>query len=71
MGFFNVFFLFNAFSIACQGDSGGPAVIFSETKEPTVVGIVSWGIGCALKKYPGVYSRVLAVRQWIHSHTDI
>lgn len=51
---------------ACQGDSGGPVVAFnSETKVATQVGIVSWGMGCGLKGYPGVYSRVLAVRQWI------
>lgn len=33
---------------ACQGDSGGP-VRFNET----VVGVTSWGYGCAFPNYPG------------------
>ncbi len=45
---------------SCQGDSGGP--LFDDTQNPPVqVGIVSWGNGCADKKYPGVYTRVSAL----------
>ncbi|KAI1911763.1 hypothetical protein LOZ39_000979 [Ophidiomyces ophidiicola] len=40
---------------ACGGDSGGPLFI---TGTNTVVGVVSWGIGCANSSYAGVYSRV-------------
>ena len=47
---------------SCQGDSGGP--IFS-TNNNTLVGIVSWGMGCARARYPGVYSRVSAAGPWI------
>jgi hypothetical protein len=45
----------------CQGDSGGP--LYDEQNK-VVVGIVSWGYGCAEEK-PGVYSRISYEYQWI------
>jgi len=47
-----------------QGDSGGPMQI-GEGQHWTQIGIVSWGIGCGKSFYPGVYTRVTEVRDWI------
>ncbi|KAI9291965.1 trypsin-like serine protease [Neoconidiobolus thromboides FSU 785] len=52
---------------SCQGDSGGPMFI-EENKVPVLVGIVSWGRGCALKGYPGVYTRTSAVTNFIKQY---
>ncbi|KAI8901404.1 trypsin-like cysteine/serine peptidase domain-containing protein, partial [Globomyces pollinis-pini] len=43
---------------SCQQDSGGPAFVKNEDGTVTVAGIVSFGTGCALAGYPGVYATV-------------
>ncbi|KAI0238000.1 hypothetical protein L0F63_007010, partial [Massospora cicadina] len=44
---------------ACQGDSGSPLFIASAKMAPPIlVGIVSWGNGCAKPNQPGVYTRI-------------
>jgi secreted trypsin-like serine protease len=50
---------------SCSGDSGGPLVAFDEKGQPFQVGVVSWGIGCADSRYPGIYTRVSAYAAWI------
>ncbi|XP_075976500.1 transmembrane protease serine 9-like [Anticarsia gemmatalis] len=54
---------------ACTGDSGGPLVAENEEHMYDLIGIVSWGYGCARKGYPGVYTRVTRYLDWIKDNT--
>ncbi|KAJ8879079.1 hypothetical protein PR048_019685 [Dryococelus australis] len=47
---------------ACQGDSGGPLVAGGQ-----LVGITSFGDGCARPGLPGIYANVAHSLPWIRS----
>jgi secreted trypsin-like serine protease len=50
----------------CQGDSGGPMVSRDNFGEdPVLIGIISKGAGCGRRKYPGVYTRLSELRDWV------
>jgi hypothetical protein len=54
----------------CWGDSGGPYIDAIDGNgdanvEPTLVGVTSWGEGCAEAAYPGIAARVSAFVDWI------
>ncbi|XP_075223332.1 clotting factor G beta subunit-like [Lycorma delicatula] len=54
---------------SCQADSGGPLMIQRKVgvaRRWEIAGIVSWGIRCAEKGRPGVYTQVNKYLNWIY-----
>ena len=50
----------------CDGDSGGP-LVFTLGSVSFLVGVVSWGEGCARPNKYGIYAKVSAAQEWIQS----
>nr|XP_058142712.1 mastin-like [Dasypus novemcinctus] len=55
---------------SCQGDSGGPLVCYMKSTW-LQVGVVSFGHGCGLPNYPGIYARVSSYVPWIRQHVPL
>jgi secreted trypsin-like serine protease len=56
---------------ACQGDSGGPLIIMWDESDNTtqfLIGVTSWGIGCAREGKFGVWVRTSTIIPWISQH---
>jgi len=55
---------------SCSGDSGG-ALVYQDNGTWYQAGVTSFGNGCAVSGYPGVYARVASFRQWIDDTTVV
>ncbi len=57
---------------SCNGDSGGPLFWMNGTTR-IQIGIVSYGVSCALPRFPGVYSEVnnSHIRSFITTNTGV
>ena len=50
---------------SCQGDSGGPIVVPDGNGNPILIGVVSWGQGCARPNKYGIYAKVSYGFEWV------
>ncbi|XP_057317818.1 transmembrane protease serine 9-like [Microplitis mediator] len=53
---------------ACSGDSGGPLLVKGPYGHLEVIGITSFGRGCARPRYPGVYTKLTNYLGWLRDH---
>ena len=54
----------------CQGDSGGPLMVRDfKSRRYILIGLNSYGHGCAVKDAPGMYARVTYFLNWVYENT--
>ncbi|XP_020278718.1 trypsin 3A1-like [Pseudomyrmex gracilis] len=53
---------------ACFGDSGGPLLVKGVHGQLDVIGLVSFGRGCARPSFPGIYTKLTNYIDWFKDH---
>ncbi|KAI9297753.1 trypsin-like serine protease [Neoconidiobolus thromboides FSU 785] len=53
----------------CSGDSGGP-LFYEANNKHYFVGIISYGVGCAIPNLPGVYTNIYGLRKFIDTELN-
>ncbi|XP_077294825.1 trypsin-like [Arctopsyche grandis] len=61
-------YLFENRRTICRGDIGGP---LRENENNTLIGIISWGNGCANINNPIVFTNVMKYMDWINSNLSV
>ena len=57
-----------AVKMECHDSSFVGPLTFEENGRTDLVGVVSFGIGCARSTHYGVYARITSVLPWIYEH---
>lgn len=53
---------------ACQGDSGGPLIVGGNLTYQFLIGVTSWGIGCARKNQYGIWVKTASIIEWLRTY---